>query len=297
MGCSLSQPEFIINEELNHLCDKIGNSCLDDSTLEAMAFSSLRVISDEVRRSFSLPLSVLKQFQFIRDFVRVSRKFAYTERLQQQFEHVEQLIRMKTWGSASEESTKSNVSKASPRKCKKASSDTVSLHDTPCSAKNNSPSSLAIRSGSETSRSCSISEKSRHSHHQKTMVFTAEELSVCHLSPKIPSRPENVLEVDPSRSLTYTFYDLEMGMTVNNFAVCSDNSGNSPPPTAAKMIAHEISCTSETRRRELGGSIDSQVTTEPSFSRLKSIYICPTNSCSQETLGDFGFFDEEEFQI
>lgn len=232
MGCRFSQPEFLINEELNDLCEKIGNSCLKDDVVEAMALSSLRAISDDVRRSFNLPMSVLKQFQFIRDFIRVSRKNSYTARLQKQFDEVEQLIRMKTWGCGGEDifSTPMKSSWAKENYC-----------------------------GS----TCQSRDTDRPRHH-KSFVCTDELPSV---------RLEHCNLHTNTRSISLSFCDLEKGVPAN----CAVTPVSS-------------------RRKDRGASIDSYATdaTCSTSSRLKSLYVCPGSCCSQETLGDFGFFDDME---
>jgi len=250
MGCHMSKPEFVINEELNELCEKIGNCYLRDDMLEAMTFSSLRIISDEVRRSFSLPLPVLKQYLFIRDFYRVSRKNACSNAVQKQFDHVEQLIRMKTWGCGGEDLC--NSQGRSPRKSCRSTPECTPAKD---SVSHNLNRDLPIV---------------HHSHHKKTMIFTDELCSI---------RCDNLAIPTETRSMTLSYCDLEKGFGLVNANVAT--------PLSA-------------RRRERGGSLDSHASTDISGltpSRLKSLYICSTNCCSQETLGDFGFFDEDDLQI
>lgn len=252
MGCCMSQPEFLINEELNELCEKIGNCYLKDDMLEAMTFSSLRIISDEVRRSFILPPSALKQFLFIRDFYRVSRKHAYSDAVQNQFDRVEQCIRMKTWGYPGEELVGSSQVPSPTKSAKVTTPECSPAKDSVCHHPNEEIPGL------------------RHIHPQKTMVFTDELCSI---------RCDHTPVQAETHSMTYSHGDLEMGFGLVN--------ANASTPLSA-------------RKRERGGSMDSHATTDISGSvanRLKSLYLCPTNCCSQETLGDFGFFDEEDLQL
>eukprot|EP01033_Poteriospumella_lacustris_P007496 gene7496-5387_t len=104
--------------------------------------------------------------------------------------------------------------------------------------------------------------------HHRSLVFTDEAPSL---------KMEHLTLQTNTRSVSMSYYDLEMGL---------------PASSAPTPLAN----TPALRRKDRGASIDSYATENScsTVSRFKSLYISPGNCASQETLGDYGFFDEDD---
>lgn len=79
-------------------------------------------------------------------------------------------------------------------------------------------------------------------------------------------------------------YEDSLSFSTNSEGTTNQNHTNSPPLSPANN-------TSPMRKKDRTQSLDSDATAA-TLVRFKSLYLSPVGSVSQETLGDFGFFDE-----
>jgi hypothetical protein len=91
--------------------------------------------------------------------------------------------------------------------------------------------------------------------------------------------------------------------STNNSALeISPNSVSSSTPPTTPQSHYYSNCYQQRlflqgKNRDRGLSIETDRNSFTPNSKLKSFYLCPNNNHSQETLGDFGFFDQDEEMI